>query len=49
MEMEEGHFGAILATPLVNLLGKIGASILCIGVVIMLAVFTFFVTSEHLY
>ena len=36
-----GILGAILATPLVNLLSPIGAIILCIGIVIMLAVFTF--------
>ena len=36
-----GVLGAILAVPLVNLLGTVGAAILCIGVVIMLAVFTF--------
>lgn len=36
-----GALGAILATPLANLLSPIGAIILCIGVVVMLAVFTF--------
>ncbi len=36
-----GVLGAALAVPLVNLLGSVGATILCIGVVIMLAVFTF--------
>ena len=36
-----GALGAILSTPLVNLLGAPGAIILCIGIVIMLAVFTF--------
>lgn len=36
-----GALGAILATPLANLLSPIGATILCIGIVIMLAVFTF--------
>ena len=36
-----GALGAILATPLANLLSPVGAIILCIGVVIMLAVFTF--------
>ena len=46
--MEEEHFGAILATPLVNLLGQIGATILCIGVVIMLAVFTFGINMSEI-
>jgi len=36
-----GVLGAILAMPLANLLSPIGAAILCIGIVIMLAVFTF--------
>jgi len=36
-----GALGAIIATPLANLLSPIGATILCIGIVIMLAVFTF--------
>ena len=36
-----GALGVILATPLISLLGKIGATILCVGIVIMLAVFTF--------
>lgn len=36
-----GALGALLAQPLVKLLGPIGAIILCIGIVIMLAVFTF--------
>lgn len=36
-----GALGSILAIPLVNLLSPIGAMILCIGIVIMLAVFTF--------
>ncbi len=36
-----GALGAILATPLSNLLSPIGAIVLCIGVVVMLAVFTF--------
>ena len=36
-----GALGAILAVPLAKLLSPIGAIILCIGVVIMLAVFTF--------
>ena len=35
-----GVLGALLATPLTNLLGQVGAAILCIGVVIMLLVFT---------
>lgn len=36
-----GALGAILATPLANLLSPVGAIILCIGIVAMLAVFTF--------
>lgn len=36
-----GALGAILATPLANLLSPVGAIILCIGIVVMLAVFTF--------
>ena len=36
-----GALGVVLATPLISLLGKIGATILCVGIVIMLAVFTF--------
>lgn len=36
-----GALGVILAMPLSKLLSPIGAIILCIGVVIMLAVFTF--------
>ncbi len=36
-----GVLGAILATPLVNLFSPVGATILCIGIVVMLAVFTF--------
>ena len=36
-----GALGAILAVPLAKLLSPIGAIILCVGVVIMLAVFTF--------
>ena len=36
-----GALGIVLAAPLANLLSPIGAIILCIGVVVMLAVFTF--------
>lgn len=36
-----GILGAIIATPLSKLLSPIGAAILCIGIVLMLAVFTF--------
>ena len=36
-----GALGAILAVPLAKLLSPIGAIILCVGVVVMLAVFTF--------
>ena len=43
-----GALGAILATPLVNLLGKIGATILCIGVVLMFAVFTFGINMSEI-
>ena len=43
-----GALGAILATPLVNLLGKIGAAILCIGVVLMFAVFTFGINMSEI-
>ena len=43
-----GALGAILATPLVNLLGKIGATILCIGIVIMFAVFTFGINMSEI-
>ena len=43
-----GALGAILATPLVNLLGKIGAAILCVGAVIMFAVFTFGINMSEI-
>ena len=43
-----GALGAILATPLVNLLGKVGAIILCIGAVILLAVFTFGINMSEI-
>ena len=43
-----GALGAILATPIVNLLGQIGATILCIGVVAMLAVFTFGINMSEI-
>lgn len=43
-----GVFGALLATPLTNLLGKVGASILCIGIVVMLAVFTFEINMSEI-
>lgn len=36
-----GALGAILAVPLAQLLGKVGAIILCIGIAILLVVFTF--------
>lgn len=36
-----GALGAILAVPLAKLLGPIGAMILCIGIAVMLLVFTF--------
>ena len=43
-----GALGAILATPLINLLGQIGAFILCIGVVAMLGVFTFGINMSEI-
>ena len=43
-----GALGAILATPLVNLLGNVGAIILCVGVVIMFAVFTFGINMSEI-
>ena len=43
-----GALGAILSTPLVNLLGEPGAIILCIGIVIMLAVFTFGINMSEI-
>ena len=43
-----GALGAILATPLVKLLGQIGATILCMGVVAMLAVFTFGINMSEI-
>ena len=43
-----GALGAILATPLVKLLGKVGATILCIGAVILLAVFTFGINMSEI-
>lgn len=43
-----GALGAILATPLSNLLGPVGAIIVCIGIVIMLAVFTFGINMSEI-
>lgn len=43
-----GALGAILATPLINLLGQMGAAILCVGVVAMLAVFTFGINMSEI-
>ena len=43
-----GAFGAILATPLVNFLGQIGAFVLCIGVIIMLIVFIFGINTSDI-
>lgn len=40
--------GAILAVPLVNLLGKVGAAILCVGIVIMFGVFTFGINMSEI-
>lgn len=43
-----GALGAILAVPLVKLLGPIGAIILCIGIVIILAVFVFGINASEI-
>ena len=43
-----GALGAIIATPVVNLLGKVGAAILCIGAVAMFAVFTFGISMSDI-
>ena len=43
-----GALGALLATPLVKLLGKVGATILCIGAVVLLAVFTFGINMSEI-
>lgn len=43
-----GALGALLATPLVKLLGPIGATILCVGIVAMLAVFTFGINMSEI-
>ncbi len=43
-----GALGVILAVPLINLLGEIGATILGIGVVVMLAVFTFGINMSEI-
>ena len=43
-----GALGAILATPLANLLSPVGAIILCVGIVIMLAVFTFVINISEI-
>ncbi len=43
-----GALGAILAVPLVKLLGPIGAIILCVGVVIILAVFVFGINASEI-
>ena len=43
-----GVLGAILATPLVKLLGQVGATILCIGIVVMFAVFTFGINMSEI-
>ena len=37
----EGQYGAVAAVPLAKLLGDVGAVILCIGIAIILLVFTF--------
>lgn len=43
-----GALGALLATPLANLLGKVGAIILTLGIVIMLVVFTFGINMSEI-
>ena len=43
-----GALGAILAVPLVKLLGPIGAIILCVGIVIILAVFIFGINASEI-
>ena len=43
-----GALGALLAVPLVKLLGTVGAIILCIGVVIMLIVLTFGISTSEI-
>ena len=43
-----GALGAILAVPLVKLLGPIGAILLCVGVVIILAVFVFGINASEI-
>ncbi len=43
-----GTLGAILAVPLVKLLGPIGAIILCVGIVIILAVFVFGINASEI-
>ena len=43
-----GALGAIIAVPLVNLLGKVGAIILCIGVAVLLIIFTFGINTSEI-
>lgn len=43
-----GALGALLAAPLANLLGKVGATILTLGIVIMLVVFTFGINMSEI-
>ena len=43
-----GALGAILTVPLVKLLGPIGAIILCVGIVIILAVFVFGINASEI-
>ena len=43
-----GTLGAILAVPLVKMLGEVGAIILCVGIAIMLAVFTFGINASEM-
>lgn len=43
-----GALGILLATPLTKLLGQVGAAIVCLGVVVMFAVFTFGINIAEL-
>ena len=43
-----GALGSIIAVPLVNMLGTVGAIILCIGVAIVLVVFTFGISASEI-
>ena len=43
-----GALGAIVAVPLVNLLGTVGAIILCIGSAVLLVIFTFGINTSDI-